>query len=379
VSEIVTRWIIAFCLTGIFGAAPAPGADVIARVGDVTRLKGQRVNRLVGMGLVVGLNGTGDGDEYAAAMRPLAEALKKFANPVQTLDELRDTRNVAIVWVTASTPDTGGREGERLEAQVAAFGAAKSLVGGRLLPTPLLFHDPSVSGPVYAIAAGRVESSDPQSPATGTIRGGATLEEDILVGYFAFGRELPYSNVWIEPDGRYITLVLDDAHAGWTLASEIAGAVSSELSDTAMVARVATAVDPKNVLVLLPEGQDPARWISDIQLTPLLMPSSEARVIANRRSGTIIVSGDAKISPVVVSKRGLTITVAPTDVTQPATEVVPMTRSFVAVDPSKSGGAYVSDLLEALNRLSVPVDDRIDILEEIHRQGKLHARLLCED
>lgn len=371
--------VISFGLIATLLAASAPAADVIARVGDVTHLKGQRVNRLVGIGLVVGLSGTGDGDEYAAAMRPLAEALRKFANPIQSLEELQDTRNVAIAWVTATTPETGGREGDRVDAQVSAFGSAKSLAGGRLLPTPLLFHDTSISSPVYAIAAGRIETPDRAVLTQGSIRGGATLEEDILVGYFAYGRELPYTNTWIAPDARYVTLVLDDAHAGWTLASEIASAISSELSDTAMVTRVATAVDPKNVLVLLPESQDAARWISDIELTPLLMPSSEARVIANRQTGTIVVSGDARISPVVVSKRGLTITVAPADANQPDSALVPASRSFVALDPSKAGGGHVADLLEAFNRLAVPVEDRIDILEEIHRQGKLHARLLCEE
>ncbi|MCP4594372.1 MAG: flagellar basal body P-ring protein FlgI, partial [bacterium] len=175
-------------------------ADVIARVGDVTHLKGQRVNRLMGMGLVVGLNGTGDGDDYASAMRPLAEALKSYANPIQSLEELKDTKNVAIVFVDAATPETGGREGDRIDVHVSTFGAAKSLAGGRLLPTPLLFHDPSVQSPVYAVAGGRIELSDPQSATSGVVHSGATLEEDVLMGYYAHGRELPYSNDWIQPD-----------------------------------------------------------------------------------------------------------------------------------------------------------------------------------
>lgn len=365
----------------IFLAAtgPASATDVIARVGDVTHLKGQRINRLMGMGLVVGLSGTGDGDQYAAAMRPLAQALNKFANPMQSIDELEDTRNVAIVFVSAVTPETGGREGDRVDAQVSTFGAAKSLAGGRLLPVPLLFHDPSVDGPVYAVAGGRIELPDPQIETSGIIRNGATLEEDILVGYFAHGRDLPYTNDWVQPSEKYVTLVLEDGHAGWTLASEIANVVSSDLSDVAMVSRVALAVDPKNVLVLLPHGRDPARWISDIQMTRLLMPSSEARVIINRTNGTIVVSGDATISPVVISKRGLTITVTSPDPNNPDTPLIPQTQSFVAVDPADAGGGNVADLLEALNRLNVPIEDRVDVIEEIHRQGKLHAKLMREE
>ena len=110
-------WIITLALM-LTGVGPARAADVIARVGDVTRLKGQRINRLVGMGLVVGLNGTGDGDTYASAMRPLAEVLGKFSNPIQDATELKDTKNVAIVFLSAATPETGGREGERIDVQV---------------------------------------------------------------------------------------------------------------------------------------------------------------------------------------------------------------------------------------------------------------------
>ena len=371
-------WIITLALM-LTGVGPARAADVIARVGDVTRLKGQRINRLVGMGLVVGLNGTGDGDTYASAMRPLAEVLGKFSNPIQDAAELKDTKNVAIVFLSAATPETGGREGERIDVQVSTFGAAKSLAGGRLLPAPLLFHDPGIDGPVYAFASGRIELPDPKIETSGVIRNGATLEEDILVGYYACGRELPYTNDWITPDEKYVTLVLEDTHASWALASEIASVVTSDLSDVAMVTRVAMAVDPKNVLVLLPRGRDPARWISDVQTTRLLMPSGEARVIINRTNGTIVVGGAAKISPVVISKRGLTITVAAVDLNNPDAATVPQTQTFVAVDPAKAGGGNVADLLEALNRLNVPIDERIDILEEIHRQGKLHAKLMREE
>lgn len=371
-----STWMIVLAIV-LSGVASVRAAEVIARVGDVTCLKGQRINRLMGMGLVVGLNGTGDGDTYASAMRPLAQALAKFANPVQSMDELKNTKNVAIVWVNTVTPETGGREGDRIDVQISTFGSAKSLAGGRLLPVPLLFHDTSTNSPVYAIAGGRIELPDGTIETSGVIRNGATLEEDILVGYYAYGRDLPYTNDWVQPDEKYVTLVLDDRHASWALASEIANVVTSDLSDVAMVSRVAVAVDPKNVVVLLPKKRDPARWISDIQTTRLLMPSGEARVIINRTNGTIVVSGNAKVSPVVISKRGLTITVAASDLGDAV--VTPQARRFVAVDPAKAGGGNVADLLEALNRLSVSIEDRIDILEEIHRQGKLHAKLMREE
>ncbi|MCK4658378.1 MAG: flagellar basal body P-ring protein FlgI [Phycisphaerae bacterium] len=376
---LLSRCLVALLLLLWVEVGAARAADVIARVGDVTHLKGQRINRLLGQGLVVGLDGTGDGDSYAPSIRALAGVLRKYSNPVQGLDELKDTKNVALVWVSAVTPENGGREGDRLNVRVSTFGAAKSLAGGWLLPAPLVFHDPSVQSPVYAFAGGRIELSDPKIKTSGVIRKGATLEEDILVGFYAYGRELPYSNDWIKPQEKYITLVLENEQASWALASEIAVALNDELSDVAMVGRAAVAVDPKNVVVLLPKGRQPARWISDIQMTRLLMPSSEARVIINRTSGTIVVSGDARISPVVISKRGLTITVAAGELTQPDTVMAAQTQRFVPVDPAGAGGGNVASLLKALNRLNVSIDDRIDILEEIHRQGKLHAKLMREE
>ncbi len=363
-----------FALLGVWARA----AEVTCRIGDVTHLKGQRINRLIGMGLVAGLNGTGDGDEYAPTMRALAEGLKHLAVPIASLDELQDTRNVALVLVEVTLPENGVREGDRVDVQVSAFGAAKSLAGGRLLPTPLVHHDMSV-GTVFAFAGGPVKVIDPAAPTRGSVAGGAVMEEDVLLGYIARGRELPYTSDWIQPSSRYITFVLNDEHATWALAHEIAATIDSELSLAADVDHVALAVDPKNVLVFVPEEQTPASWIRDIETLLLLVPENEARVVINRHTGTIVVSGNVSISPVVVSQKGLTVTILPAGTESAADEVVAGPQTFVGIDPSRAGGSTVNDLLAALNRLNVNVEDRIAILTEIHRLGKLHARLLYED
>jgi len=363
-----------FALLGVWARA----AEVTCRIGDVTHLKGQRINRLIGMGLVAGLNGTGDGDEYAPTMRALAEGLKHLAVPIASLDELQDTRNVALVLVEVTLPENGVREGDRVDVQVSAFGAAKSLAGGRLLPTPLVHHDMSV-GTVFAFAGGPVKVIDPAAPTRGSVAGGAVMEEDVLLGYIARGRELPYTSDWIQPSSRYITFVLNDEHATWALAHEIAATIDSELSLAADVDHVALAVDPKNVLVFVPEEQTPASWIRDIETLLLLVPENEARVVINLHTGTIVVSGNVSISPVVVSQKGLTVTILPAGTESAADEVVAGPQTFVGIDPSRAGGSTVNDLLAALNRLNVNVEDRIAILTEIHRLGKLHARLLYED
>ena len=359
-------------------AGPARAGGVTARVGDVTKVKGQRTNTLIGMGLVTGLNGTGDGDDYLPSMRPLAAALKQFSNPVTSIEELGGSKNVAIVMLEAVLPEFGAREGGTIDVQVSTFGAAKSLKGGRLLVTPLLYHDRTVQK-VFATASGLVQVLSEDDPTTGVIRQGATLEEDVLLHFLATGRELPFGATWIEPDRRYITLVVGDVHASWAMVHEIATAINTELAQTADVEQVALAVDPKNVVVLVPPGQDVASWIREGERTMLLVPEAEARVIVDRRSGTIVVSGDARISPVIISQKGLTITVTPSAGDTDPSLAVPEAQSFVAIDPSRAGDTHVGDLLEALKPLNVPIEDRIEILTKIHRLGKLHADLSFEE
>jgi flagellar P-ring protein precursor FlgI len=366
----------AVVLMATFVTAASAGG-VTARVGDVTIVKGQRTNTVVGMGLVTGLNGTGDGDNYLPAMRPLAAALKHLSNPVASIEDLGGSDNVAIVMLEATLPAFGVREGDTVDVEVTTFGAAKSLKGGRLLVTPLLYHDSRVKK-VFAYASGMIEVKGEEDATVGVIRNGARLEEDVLLHYQATGRELPFGSSWIDPDQLYITLVVDDVHASWAMVHEIATAINTELAQTADVELVALAADPKNVLVMVPDGQDVASWIHEVERTVLLVPEAEARVIVDRRSGTIVVSGDARISPVIISQKGLTITVAPA-INDPASRVpILETQQFLAIDPSKAGNTHVGDLLEALKPLNVPIEDRIEILTKIHRLGKLHAELIFE-
>ena len=355
-------------------------AQIQARIGDVTKLKGQRTNVLIGTGLVTGLDGTGDGGQYAPTMRALAEMMQRLAAPVVTMDELRDADNVAIVSLEVVIPETGGREGDRLDVHVTSIGAAKSLKGGRLLVTPLIYHQPHVSG-VFATCRGPLRMIELENETTGVIDDGATLEQDVMLTFLASGSELltTFGNTWIKPTERYVTLVIDDRHAGWALASEIANTIDTDLSLVADVDRVAMAADPRNVVVLVPEGQIPAQWISGIEDLNLLMPVGQARVTIDRKSGTIVVSGNATISPVIVSQKGLTINVlSPEPLPDPLNPTFQEQR-FIPIDPGGEREARVSNLLVALNRLQVPIDDRIAILTEINRMGRLHAELMFNE
>lgn len=353
-------------------------AEVTVRISDVTTLKGYGINHLVGTGLVVGLRGTGDGDQYEATMRKLAQVLGNLATPVSGVAELKDTKNVAIVMIDAIIPEHGVREGDRIDVHVSAIGSAGSLAGGRLLVTPLVYHDRNVQK-IFAYASGAIHLGDPEITTVGVVEAGALINEDVLVGFISQGHQIPFSSSWIEPTETYITYVLDGPHAGWGLAVAIAEAINAELSLVADTDRVALAVDPKNVVVWVPTIQrdDPASWIRDIEELSTLMPAAEARVVINRSTGTVVVSGNARISPVVVSHKGMTVLVRipEVDPAEPRVE----SQEFVALGTNESTNATVSELLQALNQLKVPIEDRIAILTDIQRAGKLHAKLVFKD
>jgi flagellar P-ring protein precursor FlgI len=355
------------------------GRGVTARVGDVTRVKGQGENRLIGMGIVTGLSGTGDGPGYVTAMRSLAAAMARQGIPVESLDDLAGTKNVALVQLEAVVPDSGAREGDLLDVTVTAL-AAKSLAGGQLLSTALLYQDPTVEG-LFALASGSIVMRE-ELPTRGMIRRGARMERDLLMNVVASGSQLIRDGIavpFVKPGLRYMTLVIEPEQAGWPMAAAIAQAIDAELSFHAEVDRVAWAVDPKNVVVLLPEPEhealDLAAWIRDVERTPILMESNEARVAINRASGTIVVTGDTRLSPVIVSQKGMTITVLGGGAAAaPTIDEL----NFVPLDAERERSANVQDLLEALNRLKVPFEDRVSILEQVHRAGKLHAAILYE-
>lgn len=348
----------------VMAALLAPRAALATRVSDVSHLKGARTNRLVGIGLVTALNGKGDGGKFAAAIRPLAQMLASFSNPVAA-EELKDARNVAIVNIEVVLPEHGVREGDALDVQVTAIGAAKSLVGGRLFLSPL--QGPSKADRrVYALAGGPLESPDPKNPTRAIVRQGATMERDVVHYYIA---------------ADAVTLVISDVHAGWPMASAIATIVNEDQAEAMDGELIARAVDPKNVVVLIPPGErsDPAAFIARIQSLELLMPAGDARIVINRTRGTIVVTGDVEIAPVWFSQNGMTIqTVQPPPQGTPEAPLLDETN-VAALDTTGKSPARLKDLVAALNRLKVPAERMIDLVETMHRTGRIHGRLIYED
>jgi flagellar P-ring protein precursor FlgI len=346
--------VILFCL---LVAKPA----LAVKIADITRLSGQRSNVLTGLGLVYGLKGTGDGGDFLPAIKPLAAMLSKYGDPA-TVRELANAQNVALVSITASLPPDGVRDGEKIDCYVTSLGAAANLKGGRLFVTPM--QGPIPGGGIFALCQGPIELEDVTTPTAGVIKGGCVMEADLPTTY-------------IDKTG-HITLILEAPAASWTTASTIAKIIND--AEGAQGETLAVAVDPKNVIVTIPliERARPDSFISRIQRLPVPILATEARVQINSKKGSIVMTGDVEISPVVISYKGLTIsTITPAPVPTPQRPVIGE-KTAVAIDTTGTGGPRLNDLVAIFDQLKVPADDRISIIQELYKTGKLHAKLIVE-
>lgn len=341
---------------GLLGRSEVAEARILLK--NICRVKGQEENTLHGLGLVVGLKGSGDGGDFLPTIRSLATALQLMGSPLGRggAVELKDCKNVALVLVTATVPAAGARQGDKLDCVVSSIGAAKSLNGGTLFSTPL--QGPQVgSTRVYAFAQGQLHLDDPKAPTTGKIHQGCRLEEDF---YNVFSK-----------DGK-ITLVLDKNHADFQVAQDTAELINSQLNYSQSTdGYLARAINQVNIEVTIPAQyrDDPVLFISQVLSLPTLDPQPEARVVINEKTGSIVVSGDVEIGSVVVTHKNIVIETGSAN---------SAANHFVPLDAEKSATAKLKSLVEALNAVKVPAEDMIDIIKSIERNGKLHGTLVIE-
>lgn len=355
-------------------ATLAPPAAVAApiRLKDLVEFDGVRGNDLVGYGLVVGLNGSGDGLRNA----PFTEEI--MANLLERLgvnvngEDFRP-RNVAAVLVTAALPPFA-RAGGRIDVTVSAIGDAKSLLGGTLVMTPLSGAD----GQIYAVAQGTVIAGGVAAggeganvvqgvPTSGSIPSGASVEREI---------DFDFSQM------RNMRLALRSPDF------TTAGLIETAIND-ALGLPVAMMIDQGTVTLDLKASQmrSPAHLLGRIEnLT--VEPETRARVVVDPRSGTIVMGADVRISEVAVAQGNLTLRVeeAPL-VVQPnpfapgETIVVPRTKAEIEEEPGTGlaqirGGTTLSEVVAGLNALGVSPRDMIDILKSINAAGALHAEFI---
>ena len=324
---------------------------------NICRVKGQEENVLRGLGLVVGLNGTGEAGD-PATMRALAAAMEIMGSPVPEAvlttggkNELAKVKNVALVMVTANIPATGARRGDRLDCHVMGING-KSLAGGRLAFAAL--QGPNTQDKhVYALCEGEIRLDDPTQPLVGRIHEGCQMEEDVFTPFLKDNR---------------ITLVLEKNHANFYTAAAVGEQLQSRFwqEDEGGV----YVINAANIVVELPEEyqKNPVSFIADVLDERVYFPEPEARVVINGRTGSIVVSGDVTIGDVVVSHKDV---------------VVETTRQgggnqFRKIDLDQSEATRLDSLVTALDSLKVPNEDVIEIIKGIERNGKLHAKLIIE-
>jgi len=342
-------------------ALPSPAVAQV-RIKDIADIEGVRENQLIGYGLVVGLNGTGDKLNNAVfTLESLVGMLERLG--VNTRDQVAklSTKNIAAVMVTADLP-AFSRSGSRIDVAVSSLGDATNLTGGTLLVTPLLAAD----GEVYAVAQGAL--------ATGAIaaRGaGASVTRGVpTAGRIANGATVE----------REVALRLGLRNPDLTTARRIEAAINHALGP------ISHTLDPRTVALTL-GGRDPIETLAALE-DLRIEPDNAAVVVIEEASGTVVMGANVRISTVAIAQGNLTIRVTETpEVSQPGplsngrTAVVPRTQIQVDDQHDRKlgilhGSTTLRDLVASLNALGVGPRDLISILQSIKAAGALQADLI---
>ncbi|MAM35014.1 MAG: flagellar biosynthesis protein FlgA [Micavibrio sp.] len=361
-------FLLAFVILGTSFRAEA----ATTRIKDIVDVEGVRDNMLVGYGLVVGLNGTGDSLNNSPFTRQSLTAMLERLG-VNVREQNLNTGNVAAVMVTATLPPFTN-QGARIDVTVSTMGDAESLRGGTLLVTPLMGAD----GEVYAIgqgpvmingfqAQGQAASITQNNPAAGRIPEGAIVEKEI---------EFALENL------SQVRLAL--RNPDFTTARRVAGAINGFVPGN-----VARSENPASVTLIKPASYAGTivDLITDIEQLPV-EPDQVAKVVIDENTGTVVMGADVRVSTVAIAQGSLTIKITETpQVSQPnpfsdVGETVVVPRSEVDVNQGEDvrlavmeEGVSLQDLVTGLNRLGVGPQDIITILQAIKAAGALQAEI----
>ncbi|MFK7838821.1 MAG: flagellar basal body P-ring protein FlgI [Bdellovibrionales bacterium] len=355
----------------LVGFNPSSSHANTSRIKDIVNFESVRDNQLIGYGLVVGLNGTGDSLNNAPfTQQSLISMLERLGVSVAGLN--LNTGNVAAVMVTATLPPFTN-QGSRVDISVSSLGDADSLLGGTLLVTPLMAADSEI----YAIAQGEISVSGfsiqgeaatvtQNIPTSGRIAGGAIVEREI-----DFKLE----------ELQQVRLALKNPD--FTTARRIANAINGFTS-----AQISKAENSASVVLKRPANYDGTivDLITDIEQLPV-QPDQVARIVISERTGVIVMGANVKISDVAVAQGNLTVSVTETPQVSQAnpfaeageTVIVPRTDVEVNQGAGKlatiESGVTLQDLVTGLNRLGIQPRDVITILQAIKASGALQAEI----
>jgi flagellar P-ring protein FlgI len=346
----------------------ASPAAATSRIKDLANIEGVRQNQLIGYGLVVGLNGTGDTLNNTPFTKQSLQAMLERLGVNIRGQQIR-TGNVAAVMVTANLPPFA-TQGTRIDVTASAMGDSKSLEGGTLLVTPLLGAD----GNVYAVAQGSLSIGGFQAegqaakitrgvPTVGRLPNGAIIEREIEFALNGVGQ-----------------LRLALRNADFTTAKRIAVAINDYIG-----APVAEPLDPSTVQLTLPKKfpQNVVAMLTEIEQLQV-EPDEAAKIVIDERSGVIVIGRDVRVSTVAVAQGNLTVTISESpQVSQPGafskgrTVVVPRTQVGVQEEGKRLAmvqeGVSLQQVVDGLNALGIGPRDLITILQAIKAAGAIQA------
>jgi flagellar P-ring protein precursor FlgI len=372
-SFVTSSLVLAALLSLLSSIVSAQTSDdrLTVRVKDVAEIEGVRGNQLLGYGIVIGLNRTGDRVQQNLYARQTLQNLLQRMGITTTVDSLKP-ENIATVLVTANLPPFS-RQGSRIDVTVSSLADAKSLQGGTLILAPLK----GVDGQTYAMAQGSVSiggisagdtgnSVEINHPTVGRVPNGATVERTVATTLGA---------------NNALTLVL--RQEDFTTASRLSRAVNQKFG-----AGAARAVDGRNVEIKIPAAfhDDTVGFIAELEVLRL-QTDVVAKIIINERTGTIIMGRDVRVSSVAISQGGVTVRIGTEyDVSQPGVlaksgETVTTPRVTVEVTERKPSsvvlpdGATVDEVVRGLRAVGVSARDIISILQAIKSAGALSADL----
>ncbi len=354
--------------------SPVTGAsgfqDPMVEIGNITRIKGIRDNQLIGYGIVIGLNGTGDSNRSDATIQSVANMLNNFGVKV-SIDGI-SSGNIAAVMVTANLPPFTSI-GDKIDVTISSLGDADSLQGGTLLMTPLQ----AANGETYAVAQGPISiggynisgggsQARTNHPTVGRIPAGALVEKEIRMDINSEKLDLLLAN----PD-------FETAH-------KIAEVINDELG----FGGIARAIDAGDVRVEIPETYQfrPVDFIAEVNNLEV-RSNLKARVVIDEKTGTIVFSHNVRISTVAVAHGNLTVTISTTEeVSQPPSfsegETEKITETEIEVENEEGNIIVVEqkntiqDLVMALNMIGATPRDIVSIIQKIDAAGALHAELV---
>lgn len=364
----MTKTLQAALLAVLLAMCVPVNAGATSRIKDLANVEGVRQNQLIGYGLVVGLNGSGDTlNNIPFTRQSLTAMLERLG--VNVRGQTLRTGNVAAVMVTANLP-AFATQGTRIDVTVSSLGDAKSLQGGMLLVTPLLGAD----GNVYAVGQGSVAIGGFQAegeaakivrgvPTVGRIANGALIEREID---FNLNRQRQLRMALRNPD--------------FTTAKRIAAAINDFIGMP-----TAEPLDPSTIGITVPQNfhGNVISLLTEIEQLRV-DPDQPAKIVIDERSGIIVMGNDVRVSTVAVAQGNLTVTITETaQVSQPApfsrgaTTVVPRTRIGVQEDGKKlalvKNGVSLQQLVDGLNSLGIGPRDLIAILQAIKAAGAIQA------